>query len=237
MIRIAICDDSELQLEVTEELVNTYLQDRGEAATVSLFKSGEELLRYVRENGGFDIYILDLIMPGMNGLEAASLLRIMKDEGKIVFLTSSMEYAVQSYDVEASAYLLKPVDRDKLRRTLDKIINTQDKKESTVVIRSVSEELRIDPLNICYVTLEKRKLKYVLNDGRVLTGSTIRRRFQEEVDPLARFSVFAFCGLSLLINLMQVESVSKDSILMKNGDRLFPPVSAMNAFRERWKNF
>lgn len=237
MIRIALCDDSELQLEVTESVLNNYIQTRNEEMTVELYRSGEELIRTVREKGGYDVYILDMIMPGMNGMEVASLLRIMNDTGKIVFLTSTMEYAVQSYDVEASAYLLKPVDTDKLRRSLDKILNALDRKEQSLIIQTVTESMKLDPLRINYVTLENRKLKYVLTNGRVLMGKTIRTRFQEEIAPLLRYSMFSLCGISLLINLRQVEGISGDSVMMKNGEMLFPPVSAMNAFRQTWWNY
>ena len=201
MIRIALCDDNELQLEVSNAVLENYLQNKSEEVNVELFRKGEELIKQVREKGGFDIYILDMIMPGMNGMEVASLLRIMKDEGKIVFLTSTMEYAVQSYDVDASAYLLKPIDPDKLARTLNKIFMSLNKKEASVIIQSTTESMKIDPVNICYVTLDNRKLKYVLADGRVLLGKTIRSRFSEEVSNLTRYSMFASCGLSLLVNL------------------------------------
>lgn len=234
MIRIAVCDDNELQLEVSEAVLRNYLTTRSEEAEVEVFLSGKALIRAVREKGGFDIYILDMIMPGMNGIEVASLLRILKDEGKIIFLTSTVEYAVQSYDVDASAYLLKPVDQAKLARTLDKILSSFVKKDTSVILQTTEGAVRTEPGQILYVTLENRRLKYVLSDGRTFTSATIRRRFQEEVGDLLHYTSFSLCGLSLLVNLKGVDAVSSESLLMKNGDMLFPPASALPAFKQTW---
>lgn len=239
MINIAICDDNELSLEIINEITSDFLLERSEETAVSLFGSGEELIESVRNGKKYQIYILDMIMPGIHGMEVASMLRMMKEEGKIVFLTASVDYAVQSYDVEASAYLLKPIDVDKFRRIMNKLLieaaNMDD--EHSVVIKAVAESVKINPATICYVTVENRKAKYVLRDGRVLMGQTIRGRFADEVGDLCQFDYFVNCGLSHLINLRQVDAVSDESILMKNGDMLFPSRSSIRPFEQAWRSF
>ena len=108
-MRLAICDDNELQREMISDVINEYIRERRLDVNVSVFESGLKLIDSVRTQGRYDIYILDMLMPEMNGLEVASTLRMLKDDGKIIFLTATLDYAVASYDVRAFYYLVKPV--------------------------------------------------------------------------------------------------------------------------------
>ena len=110
MIRFALCDDNEIQLSITSEILSMALDAYAGQVSVTEFSSGDALLADVHKNGGYDAYILDMIMPGMNGMELASTLRLLNDPGKIIFLTSTSDYAVQAFDVNAYYYILKPLD-------------------------------------------------------------------------------------------------------------------------------
>lgn len=100
--------------------MQTYIEESNETIEANFFASADELLKDVKENGGYDIYLLDIVMSGDNGMEAAISLRAAMDEGIIIFLSASTEYAVRSYDVEAFYYLMKPLDPHKLKEVLDK---------------------------------------------------------------------------------------------------------------------
>lgn len=137
MIRIAVCDDNELQHEIMSDLLQEYtLTPVGSLSEIDIrfFSGGRDLILDVRDKGGYDIYILDMIMPDINGIELATTLRLIGDSGKIIFLTSSLEYAVASYDVEAFYYMLKPVDRQKLFRILDRAVGLISQGDDTLEI-------------------------------------------------------------------------------------------------------
>lgn len=158
VIKIAICDDNEIQTDLLEEIILDYISLRGLDATVSKFYDGMELIKSAKNSGNYDIYILDMIMPKVNGLEVASTLRMLKDEGKIIFLTSTVEYAVSSYDVRAFYYMLKPLDVNKLQNVLDEAL--ADKRNSSdavsVYIKSDSGEFRVSSHDIMFVELVNR---------------------------------------------------------------------------------
>lgn len=120
MLRIAVCDDQETQLHETAALLDAYLRARpGLSGQVESFFSGGELLVRAKDVGGFDLYILDILMPGLNGIDTGRRLRQLGDGGEIIYLTTSNDFAADSYDVHAFFYLLKPVEERHFFQVLD----------------------------------------------------------------------------------------------------------------------
>ena len=102
MLKIAICDDEEKQLNQTASLLNIYLQSRpGLHGQVETFRSGGTLLERAEAAGGFDLYVLDILMPELSGIDTGRRLRALGKGGEIVYLTSSNDFAADSYDVRA----------------------------------------------------------------------------------------------------------------------------------------
>ena len=234
MIRIAICDDNGIQLELLYEIVSEYINERMFDATVSRFKDGASLLNDVKLHGFYDLYILDMIMPEVNGLELASTLRMLKDPGKIIFLTSTVEYAVSSYDVKAFYYMLKPLDINKMYQVLDEAVKDIETDES-IVIKQKSATVKIKAGDVMYVDLVNRCPCYHLRDGRTLTDRLVRGSFKEAVEPLTVHKEFEFCGISMLINVKYIDAVDSESVLLDDGTLLYPSKSGIAELKKRFK--
>ena len=101
MIKVAFCDDDVSVLGEVSALVDQYRVERNQEIGYAAFKSPLELLAEVERGMRFDILFLDVIMPGQNGISAAKEIRKYDCSVKIIFLTSSSEFAVQSYTVNA----------------------------------------------------------------------------------------------------------------------------------------
>ena len=86
---------------------------------VETFSSRDALLACIERSHGLDLYILDILMPALNGIEAEHRLRALGDAGEIIYLTTSNDFAAGSYDVHAFFYLLKPVEKQKMFKILD----------------------------------------------------------------------------------------------------------------------
>ena len=111
MLTIAICDDQKEQLKRTAELLHAYLNARPTLqGRIFTFTNGAALLAHAESQNGFDIYLLDILMPGLDGIQTGPRLRELGDGGEIIYLSSSNEYALDSYDVRAFFYLLKPIE-------------------------------------------------------------------------------------------------------------------------------
>lgn len=236
MVTLALCEDNEFQREMMQELLEDY-SGRNNTVSVEIFGSGRELLDHVKQNGGFDIYILDVVMPDMNGMEVASTLRLMKDEGKIIFTTASLEYAVASYDVKAYYYMVKPVDPNKLFRILDGAVAELKPKENTTVIRMKNGDVSLRLRDIMYVEVVDRALVVHLADGRTCKSLALRGSFRESVPDLAGDARFAACGASKLVNLKYIDAIDSETVLLKDGTIIYPPRSAYADLRRQWREF
>ena len=115
-LKIAVCDDNLNELELIRTLLDIYKSDSIQTFTVKCFESSVELASTLRFEK-FDIYILDIIMPVMDGLTLAKEIRTFDKAAPIIFLTASPEFAVDSYTVKAFNYLLKPVVKERLSST------------------------------------------------------------------------------------------------------------------------
>ena len=120
-MRIAICDDDALCREEALAAINEFLARSGHTAAVEVFSHSDDVIDAVEKRGGFDLYILDVVMPHTDGIALGEALRGLGCDGKIIYLTSSDEFALHSYRVKAFDYLLKPINVDELQATLKRI--------------------------------------------------------------------------------------------------------------------
>ena len=236
MVKIAVFDDNDIQREIIMDLLGDFKRE-GNNISYESFSDGRSLIEAVKKNGAFDVYILDVIMPGMNGLEVASTLRYMHDEGKIIFLTATLEYAAVSYDVDAFYYLLKPVDVTKFYKILERVVQTVNADTDMIHISISHGEIDLPVRMIVYAELVDRTVRYHLADGRVFDSKTIRTSFKQQTSGLAEEKSFAYLGVSYLVNLSHVDAIDSESVLFRDGSMLLPPKSAYKDFKMAWKNF
>lgn len=109
MITVAILDDNAAEAERIRELAHRFFSSQARPAAVQAFTDPFGLLELADKSGGFDLYLLDILMPHMSGIELAEKLRERRERCEIVFLTSSREYGAEAFGVSAAGYLLKPV--------------------------------------------------------------------------------------------------------------------------------
>ena len=107
MYKIAICDDDKISLTYIYKIICDYFKDKSNLfSEISTFSNANMLLSSSKT---FDIYFLDIILPDIDGIEIAKQLRKAGNSGLIIYFTSSKEFALDAFQVEAFQYLLKPV--------------------------------------------------------------------------------------------------------------------------------
>lgn len=160
LLKIAVCDDKYEHLKKISNMLERYFQAHSHAsAKVEIFLSGAALLNRVEEAGGFDLYILDILMPEQSGIDIGRRLRKLGAWGELIFLSHSNDYAADSYDLRAFFYLLKPVEEGKLFRVLDQAIEKagQQKQQAIVVEtregprRILLEKILYSPPPVCHL--------------------------------------------------------------------------------------
>lgn len=237
MVTLAYCDDNELQRELLNEALENFASTRLLEMKIDGYADGQSLLAASKKNG-YQIYVLDMVMPGMNGLEVASTLRARGDAGKIIFLTSSLEYCLASYDVDAFYYMLKPLQTEKFYSVLDKAIRlTLDGKPVELTVSTQNGDVSVAMNTVAYCSLNNRNLEYHLKDGRIITSRNIRTSFRDAVYPLLVSGYFSMCGVSTVVNLAEIDALDSDSILLRSGELIYPPRSAYSELKNAWRAY
>lgn len=166
VLKIAICDDEPACRERVAALVKEYGAERHVELAISAYSVGAQVLDAGER---FEIYLLDILMPGLGGVGLAAELRQTDDAASIIFLTSSPEFALESYSVHALDYILKPVDRTKLFHALDRAITCQKQQvKDELLIRSDGRLLSVSPGSIEYVEARQDKLLFNLCSGQTV---------------------------------------------------------------------
>ena len=220
-MKIAVCDDDSQELERISALIDTYKRESKVPLTYKTFRSATELISSMGSSD-YDILLLDILMPGINGMQAAHEIRAFDAGVKIAFLTSSPEFAVESYAVKAYDYILKPVSKDKLFSILDAVIAEELKPLEGLTIKTQSGVARILFSRLAFVEIMNRKLYFHLADGSVREVSASLASFEEDL--LAR-AEFVKVHRSYIVNLWQVGELRSKELITHAGKTV--PISRL----------
>lgn len=227
-MKIAICDDDKQELLHISQLMDEYLLDgftEGQSE-VRKFESSMNLLAQIESGKHFDIYLLDIIMPDINGIELATEIRNRDHVAKIIFLTSSSEFAVESYSVSAFHYLLKPLQKDQLFSVLKKArqdihVNLQ----KYIVVKAQTGLSKVFLHNLMYVEVIRKTVYFHQKDGDTIKSSST---ISQAETALLIDNRFIKPHRSYIINLDYIQNLSQDGFTTTSG--LFIPVSR-NVFK------
>ena len=232
-MKIAVCDDERrVLLDVLSQLAS-YQEQRQTELSCQGFENAVDLLASM-EQEDYDLLFLDVLMPGLNGIQAAQEIRQKNESIKIVFLTSSPEYAVDSYSVQATNYLLKPATEERLFPILDQVADLLRKPEDALVVRAQGSIFRLPYGKIEYIEIMSKTLYFRLTDGS--TKEVYGNLSEYEPTLLARPG---FCKVhrSYLVNLSWVSELKPGELLTASGRRVPIARSVYQQVRTDYTNF
>lgn len=212
-MHIAVCDDSIEELSRISSLLEDYRRERDGSVTYEAFHSAFELLETMRVRR-FDMLLLDILMPGLTGMDAAREIRLTDHEIPIIFLTSSREYAVESYRVGAEDYIIKPARKDEVYPSIDKQLTQFVQEEAYLTLKTSSGIAKLLFSQIVYVEVTNRTLQFILGNGEVREAYGYLSDYEEK---LLSDSYFLKPHRSYLINLRQVIELDKNGLVTTVG--------------------
>jgi len=218
MLRIAVCDDMTDFLHTAKQYILQW-PGRPDDLTVDTFEDADALIT-AHSSNPFDILLLDVIMPLLNGIQAAAEIRQSDKSVRIVFLTASPEFAVDSYRVKASNYLLKPLDAGALYLCHDELLEDIRKHAKRILIKDRYAVHQVELQNIEFIESENKYIHFALADGTTITSSAPLYAYQ---DKLLLSDGFFKCSRSYIVNLYRIDSYTAKEIRMRSGYRI--PIS------------
>lgn len=242
-VQVALCDDEPEELNKMEKILSTYEKKYTNVEfMIEFFGSTDTLLYMIRERKYLpDLIFMDIYLPGETGemvplgMEAAKQLRDMGNRAKLVFLTTSREHALGAFDVEASQYLLKPVQVDKLFSLLDRFWKeTEEERERYILLRVEGMHKKVALNDIAYCEAQgKRQCIYLADGAEILQNLTMARIY--EMCSVSR--KFVKVGVSYIINLEHVDSLNAQEVLLDNGCRIYLPRGTYRLLREQYFDY
>ena len=212
-MRIAICEDRRDDCASLLKLLWGYLKTEGLEAAVEVFASGEALLSAFSP-GKYQIVFIDIYLGqgGINGMDSAARIRGADSEVSIIFTTTSVEHGPTSYEVNADYYIVKPVDRERLWKALERCRAQLDRYARTIEISTNWQTEKILLKDVYYAEVIKNNVILHTTSGAV----TARMAFGELLEKLEGSS-FVQCHRSYVVNLIHVADMRDKSFILKNG--------------------
>lgn len=217
MIRIAICDDLPEDLRSLVSHTDLYLARNGLEAKVSAFSNPDDLLTAI-ETRSFHLYLLDIVMPMVSGLEIGQEIRRLDREAQIVYTTSEPQFALRAYAVQPLAYLIKPIAEAQLFETLALAVAKADVDDDKTFVVKTADGLRVLRLaDIACCEYQEHTAAFTLKSGDRIVSRTFRESFSEHCAPLFKDRRFVQCHAAYVANMRHVERFSRDSFSLCQG--------------------
>ncbi len=225
MIRVAVCDDSPVFLSRTKAMIDCW-ENKPANIITEMFTDGDSLICAHSEKP-FDIILLDIVMPLLNGIEAAREIRERDTKVKIVFLSSSSEFGVASYTVKASNYLLKPLSSDSFYKCLAELVSEIGDASGFITVKGMDATHRLSLADVEYVESQGKHIIFHMAGTKTVESTDALYAYEKT---LILDDGFYKCHRSYIVNIHHIDSYSHNEIVMRSGSIL--PIS-----RSCQKNF
>lgn len=234
MYIVAICDDNISELDELESILHLYQETHSDVEfEIHRFKNVDKMLDMVREkNYRPSLLILDIYMPQKLGTTAAKEFREVDSEAKIIFLTSSLEHALEAFRVNASQYLIKPVSEEELFPVLDKVFaELEEEKKKYLLFRTEGKIYRVELNKIIYCESQGKTQCLHLIEGKKMQ---VRMTMTKLYEMFCLYAEFVKVGISYIVNLRYVESLNAQYLYMTDGTNIHLPRGAYKPLREQY---
>lgn len=224
-MKIVICDDNLEDLKTIDELLQQYLKARGmTGCLVEKYSDPSTLFKKIESGEQADLYLLDMIMSEKTGIDIGRQLRDKGCENAIIYITSSVDYALDAYHVHAVRYLLKPLEKADFFEAMDHVYtHIKTNPDPMYLIKTKDGLIHVPYSRIEYIENVSRMLDVHLTNGEHVMSIFIRSSFDEKIEPLLESKAFLQVHKSFVVNLKYIKKLGTNYVIMDSGDKI--PVS------------
>ena len=220
MYRILIVEDTPSEADLLKACLSRYAGERGTDFSVTVLSSA---LEFINARRPADLVLMDIDMPGINGMEAAEIFRTYDTETPLIFVTNLAQYAVRGYSVDALDFVVKPVRYPDFSMRLDRAMRVLARNEGHVLSIPTTEGLR---------RIAASSVGYIEDGGCLRTRGSLNAVMEE----LGQ-GTFVRISSGCLINMQRVARIGGDGVTMSDGSELFFSRRERKAALESLANF
>ncbi len=211
-MNIAVCEDCQTDSSALCDSLREYCDNHSYCADISVFSTGEALLRAFTP-GSFTILFLDIFLPGCSGMDVAKSIRGIDRDCIIVFVTTSLDFAMEGFGVSAAGYVVKPVDREKIANVMYACRFALDRSSRIIELPISGMSVRVSVADLIYVEICNKEAVLYMKRGRLTTRFPL-----DQMENKLGGSPFLRCHRSFIINMNHVDDILDHDFLMCNGD-------------------
>ena len=228
-MKIVICDDDKNCIDDVVKLIDEYSNENSIKFEKYIYSSSKQV---IENNENYDIAVLDVEMPGVDGIELGKKLRKRNSQIVLIYLTAHSQYLDSALNLNAARFFEKPIDKERFFKGLDNALERIDNTTVNFFIREDKSQVRITADSIIYIEIEKRKTRLVTTERAYSTTYTIDY-FKNRL----LSSVFATPHKSYIVNFNYVTQYERDKIQLAG--KYISPVSKskQTAFRKAFIRF
>ncbi len=214
-LKIAICDDDNAQRKYLSDLADAWAKRNRHLVRIKQYADAKSFLFDYSEEKDFDILLLDIEMPGMNGIDLARSIRHDNTMVQIVFITGYYEYFSDGFDVSALHYLLKPTDEEKLHAVLNRAVENLAYRQRSVLLNTSDGDIKVSLADILYIESENVYVLIHTAHGVYRTRATLGS-FSKQLD-----ETFFKVHRSFIAGLKYIKKITRTELTMVN-DEVIP---------------
>lgn len=213
-MQIAICDDIPKELEMIRTAMDAYTKKRPEYYfDIDEYSTAADVLSAVKKGKTYDIALLDICMPGVLGTDAAEEMLAKSPDMGIVFLTTSDEYAVTAFALNAAHYLLKPFSQEQFNAALDRAVKKTEEQDF-LSLACVDGMYRVRISEIVFIETQSHYLLLHLFSGEIIR---LRMKLSQMFEEIQKYPEFIRVGASYIANFAFARRISRNTMEMING--------------------
>lgn len=217
MIKIAICDDEKKSLDTNKGLVESFCSSHNIPVFIETYPKGDFLLYDIQDGSSFDLILLDIEMPGHNGLNIADRIRHYIPNILIIFVTSHLKYAVDSFELSIFRYIPKNELVPRLKNALQ---------DAFTIINADEDEVYTIHTATRFYKIPCKDILYIEKMGKDCIIKTFAKEFKfrkslstiyNELNP----DKFAYIDRSCIVNIIHISEIKYGQAVLKNNETLY----------------
>lgn len=233
-MQIAVCDDVQKELEKIREALDAYSKSHPELYfDIDEYVTPIDILNVVEKGKVYDIALLDICMPGILGTGVAEEMLAKSPDMGIIFLTTSNEYAVEAFALNATHYLLKPFSQKQFNAALDRAVKKTEKQD-LLSLACVDGTYRVRISEIVSIESQNHYLLIKISSGEILR---LRMKLSQMFEELQRYPEFIKVGASYVANLAFVRRISGNTLEMLSGAKIPVPRRSSEEVQKTYMEF